>query len=155
MNLETAIFSQAPQAWRTRQAIIFDWYDGPRAGVVSLEYPDCEFHCQFLSEQPNADDLDDRLFRISELPRGSVANILSATRVLGEPTNNVWVPVWQFPSDRDRAAVEAEIERLLTNRRETDIVIWTRDMKEFLGCWHAERNGIPASSWFTKLGIPN
>ncbi len=89
--------SLAPPDWTADQVIVFDWYDGPRQGVVCLKEPPCEFSFELLAEKPNPDDLDHRLFRVSELPAGSVAQILEAIRVLGKPTGIVWVPVWKFP----------------------------------------------------------
>jgi hypothetical protein len=153
MILESALFTKPTREWKTRQAVIFDWYDGPRTGVASLEAPAYEFHFHLLSEKATDDDLDDRLFRVSELPVGSVSQILKAVQGLGEPATTTWAPVWRFPSEKERIAAELEIERLLAKKRETDIVIWTRDMREFLGAWHAERNGTPEANWFTKLGI--
>jgi len=152
MKLETAVFTRPTNEWVTRQVVVFDWHDGPREGIVWLDSPDCEFYFQLLAEKPTQDDLDDRLFRISEIPHGTVSNVLHAIRVLGEPSNNVWIPVWRFASDHDRHVAEAVIHENVNKKRETDLVIWTRDMKEFLGCWHSERNGTP-ESWFTKLGI--
>src|ERR1017187_10156166 len=139
MNFETTLLRLPPREWAPRQAVIFDWYDGPREGVIRLDSPDCEFSFELLSEQPTADDLDDRLFRVAELPRGTVSKVLSAIRVLGEPAGSVWIPIWKFTSDPERLAAEQRIRELIGKQRETDLIVWTRDMKEFLGCWNGER----------------
>jgi hypothetical protein len=141
MPFETALASLPPGEWVARQVVVFDWFDGPREGVAWMAKPDCEFFFELLAEQRTPDDLDDRLFRLSELPKGSVAGILAAIRVLGEPTNTLWVPVWQFGNEAERARADQEIDRLLGRRRRTSIVVRTRDMTDFAGCWLTDSVG--------------
>src|SRR5438876_4645618 len=99
MKLETLLGSLPVDQWVTKQAVVFDWFDGPREGVCSLARPGGEFYFELLDERPNAEDLDDRLFRLSELAPGSVTEVLTATRELGQPTGPVWVPMWRFPNE--------------------------------------------------------
>jgi hypothetical protein len=153
MTFENELLATPPHEWQTQLAIVLDWYDGPREGIASLESPKCEFYFQLLAERPTEADLDDRLFQISELPSGTLTAVLAVLRTLGQPANAVWVPTWRFESDDARRAAENKLDELLAKRRATDLVVWTRDMTEFLGCWHAARNGTP-DSWFATLGIP-
>jgi hypothetical protein len=143
MSLETALASVPPDQWAARQVVVFDWFDGPREGVAWMAKPDCEFFFELLDEQSTADDLDDRWFRLSELPKGTVAGILAALRGLGEPANTLWVPRWRFEIETERAKVEQEIDRLLARRRRTDIVVRTRDMIDFAGCRLADSERAP------------
>src|SRR5436309_2373273 len=96
MDLEQLLTAVPVSGWRTRQAVVFDWYDGPREGVCALAEPACEFYFELLAEHPTPDDLDDRLFRISELPSGSVDELLAALGDLGPPAPQLWSPVWRF-----------------------------------------------------------
>ena len=104
--------------------------------------PDCEFFFELLDEQSAPEDLDDRLFRLSELPKGTVAGILAVLRGLGEPANTLWVPLWRFENETERAKVEQEIDRLL-GRRRTAIVVRTRDRMDFAGCRLADSESVP------------
>src|SRR5436309_5096298 len=99
MTFETKLLSPPVEKCKTRLAIIFDWYDGPRTGLCCLEVPEVEFSFELLDERTNEDGADDRLFRLSELPAGSVAQALVVLGDLGHPTGPVWVPIWRFPSD--------------------------------------------------------
>ncbi len=146
MSLETALVSLLPDQWVARQVVVFDWFDGPREGVAWLAKPDCEFFFELLDEQSTPDDLDDRLFRLSELPRGTVAAVLAALHGLGEPANSLWVPIWRFASETERAQVEQEIERLLARRRRTGIVVRTRDMTDFTGCRLGDTERTPGAT---------
>src|SRR5579871_5688409 len=143
MSLETALASLPPAKWVARQVVVFDWYDGPREGVAWMASPDCEFFFELLGEQATPDDLDDRFFRLSELPGGTVSAIGAALRGLGEPTQSVWVPQWRFEKETERAGVDEEIQRLLGRRRQTGIVVRTPDMIHFAGCRFTDPEGAP------------
>jgi hypothetical protein len=114
-----SLMSIPPREWVVGQVVVFDWFDGPRAGVARMLRPECEFAFELLDERPRSDDLDDRLFRVSELPAGSVAMILDAIRCLGSPASLVWVPAWTFPSEEERQRADEEIEHILSAKKRT------------------------------------
>ena len=68
MKLEQLLGSLPCQKWQTRQAIVLDWYDGPRQGLCALDKPGGEFVFEILDERVNEQGLDDRLFRLRALP---------------------------------------------------------------------------------------
>jgi hypothetical protein len=154
MNLETLLGSLPPGQWRTKQAVCFGWYDGPLEGVCALTRPACEFYFELLDERYNPDGLDDRLYRLSEIPSGSVETTLRAVELVGKPVNPVWVPVWRFPNVEEQTKAEEIIEQIEATRRLTTLIVHTRDMEQFLGCWNIEANGQPIENWFKFLGIP-
>jgi hypothetical protein len=151
MSLESSLASVPVRAWKTGQAVVFDWYDGPRAGVCRLENPAVEFAFDLLDERFNEDTLDDRLFRLSELPAGSVAAVLTVLRQLGQPAGPVWVPTWRFPDEAARAVAEQHLQTIEASKRATELVVFTRDMEEFLGCWSVAGNGRNGGNWFSVL----
>lgn len=155
VQLESLLTLLPASHWITRQVVVFDWFDGPRQGVASLVKPDCEFFFELLAERRTPDDLDDRLFRISSLPPGAVEQVLSAIHSLGMPTNTVWVPVWKFSGDEERQKADREIDQIVSKRTPTEIVVYTRDMITFLGCWRVDRNESQANNWFSSLNIPS
>lgn len=153
-DLESALGSVPVTRWTTRQAVVFDWYDGPRGGVCALETPTAEFRFELLDERPTADGLDDRLYRVSALPAGSVDEIVAALDDLGGPTGPVWVPVWKFPTGEARRQAERRLESLLARDRPTSLVVRTPDMLRFLGSWRSDRPAAEGADWFAALGIP-
>lgn len=153
MELKNKLTSRAPDDWVVDQVIVFDWYDGPRQGVACLTQPPCEFYFELLAERYNPNGLDDRLFRVSELPPGSVAKVLEATQALGSPTNAVWVPTWKFSSEGERRQADQAINQILSARKDTGIVIASPDMATFLGCWQTDGDSHPITDWFSALGV--
>ena len=153
MHKQHALKSLPPKEWVSDRVVVFDWFDGARRGVVRMLKPKCEFLFELLAERLNPDGLDDRLFRVVELPEGSVAKILDAIHSLGDPVNVVWVPVWRFGSEEERVRADRELDCILSQRKETKLVIRSRDMATFLGCWQLERRSDQTSDWFSKLCI--
>src|SRR5437879_3358198 len=70
MTLESTLMSVPVENWRSAKVMVFDYHDGPRAGVCILAEPQCDFYFELLDERRVEDDLDDRLFRLSTLPAG-------------------------------------------------------------------------------------
>lgn len=124
------------EEWTVDQVIVFDWYDGPRQGVASLAHPRCEFVFDLIAEKPNPDDLDDRYFRLKELPLGSVQKVAKILEPLGTSTAEVWVPLWQFSSAAEERAAEEKINQQLAKAIPSDIVVCSREMLTYLGCWN-------------------
>src|SRR5437899_999379 len=119
MELEALLQSVPVNQWATRQAVVLDWFDGPREGFCALATPACEFFFELLDEKPTDEGLDDRLFRLSALPCGSVAEALTAVGDLGTPAGRIWVPIWRFPNETARQHAEQFVEQLLAQRRPT------------------------------------
>jgi hypothetical protein len=142
MQLEQVLETLPVAQWKSGQVYSFDWYDGPREGVCSLAAPGGEFHFELLEEQFDPDGLEKRLFRVSELPAGSVDEILSV------------VPDLASPSEPVRKGAEQRIRMIDARKRPTSLVILTPDMRHFLGCWDLDRIANPSGDWFQALGIP-
>lgn len=138
MNLEATLAATGPRHWRTRQAIVLDWTGGPRTGVCALTWPRCEFFFHLFAEPLEADLLAIRLFAVSELPAGGVAQIEALLHPLGRPVGPLWVPVWKFPDDATRREVEGRLDGLLVAARPTALLIATVDWLHFDGCWNAD-----------------
>ena len=154
MNLEQKLLSLPVEQWTTRQALVFDWYDGPRAGVCWLDAPAVEFAFDLLDERRNEDAADDRLFRLNELPEGSVAEILSILQPLGQPAGPLWSPVWRFSDHDALQKAEEQLRQVMSRSRPTTVVVYTHDMVEFLGCWNIPFNGRDVADWFAELNVP-
>ena len=154
MNLETFLATIPVSEWETKLTIVLDWFDGPREGICSLSNPVAEFYFELLDERPTADDLDDRLFRLREIPPGSVNEVLFLIRDLGSPTNTIWVPVWKFSDEKAKQKAESYLENLRTNARPISIIISTPDFIHFRGCWDVGLKEGNGANWFSKLKIP-
>jgi len=142
MKLEEKLTSMPVNQWKVDRIYAFDWYDGPREGVCSLTVPSCEFYFELLDERYNPDGLDDRLFRLSELPTGSVRDVVAA------------VPDLASPSESVRQKADERIDAATARKRPTALVIHSQDLENFLGCWQVDLTEAKTADWFAVLGIP-
>jgi hypothetical protein len=154
MTLESKLTAVPVDKWITKQAIIFDWHDGPRQGICALAHPQAEFFFELLDERHNPDDLDDRVFRLREIPVGSVAKALGVLSILGQPTYRVWIPVWRFADTAAQREAERFLDDLQANSSPVELVFASRDLEHFQGCWRTEQGNGEAVDWFAKLGAP-
>lgn len=154
MALEEILLSCPAELWKTGQAVVFDWYDGPREGVAMLAFPECEFTFELVEERHNPDGLDDRLFRLRELPVGSVQSVLRLLSRLGEPSKPVWAPVWRFATKTERHFADRAIDQVLAGARETGLAVLSQDMKQFEGVWVIGEDQPRRIDWFDALKIP-
>jgi hypothetical protein len=138
-HLETILTTTPVAQWRVHQVIVFDWSDGPREGFCELEHPHLCFHFKLLAEPCASSEHGDSLFRICTLPVDAVQQTLVALTPLGEPTNPVWIPRWRFPDSVVQAAAEQVIDRFISHRQPSSLIIQTTNMTHFLGCWAAVR----------------
>ena len=134
-DLERALLSAAPADWRVRQIIAFEWLDGPREGVCEMEHPPCSFHFEILAEQRSAGAFVDRLFALSELRAGVVAETLAIFREVGPPKSPVWAPHGAYTSEEEQQRIEAAVEELTSSRIPTRVLIRTRDMVNLTEVW--------------------
>jgi hypothetical protein len=137
MDAERELLATPPADWRADRVIAFDWYDGARQGVCRLVVPSVEFVFRLLDERPTEDDLDDRVFSVELLPRGSVARMAALLAPLGSPLGLVWAPVFRVPDLRTAAEIKTALRAIEAEATPTSVVFYTRDFETFLGRWPA------------------
>lgn len=155
MTFSQLLLSHPPDSWATDLALVFDWYDGPRAGLCRLRHPAVEFRFRLLDERASDDGADERLLQVDELPAGSVEEATRALADLGRPDGPIWVPVWRFPSEKARARAESLLRDIEGRGRPTSLVVLTRDLVEFLGRWNIQERPSNGTDWFSCLNIPS
>jgi hypothetical protein len=128
-EFESKLTSVPPEQWRVKRLEIVGWYDGPLEGLCELDSPSCTFYFELWAERLMADDVDDRLFRLSTLPEAIVEEM------------------WQFLSTEPAAystgfsqQVWAEqkqrLDAWLATRTLSNLIVQTWDWKQFLRYWH-------------------
>jgi hypothetical protein len=93
------------------------------------------FQFEILAERYRNDDLDDRLYSLSEVPLDTIDRLTAILAELGQPTQPVWVPNWQFRDLGLRLEVEDKLHASLANSVKTNLILQTQDMIQFQGCW--------------------
>jgi len=152
-QFEEDLLSIDAAKWKVRQVIVFDWHDGAREGICSLNLPKSSFYFELLAERATPDDLDDRLYGLSSIPDDTVNQVIRILSDLGPPTMPQWIPVWDFPRPDTRDKAEDEIESILASRQKAAVVIHTRDMKKFLRCWNIDWSKAQIDDWFDYIDI--
>lgn len=135
MRLETDLFRLPPQQWIMKQVVVFDWQDGPREGICLLEEPHACFYYKVFATRELEDDLNDCLFRVSEIQPVLFPKIIETLSDLGAPNNRVWAPIWRFSSDQRRKDCENRLEQLLSGQKPSRLIVQSRSMTEILECW--------------------
>jgi hypothetical protein len=142
MTLEETLLSVPFNQWRVGQVYSYGWYDGPRDGGCRLVTPACEFYFELIDERYNPDGLDDRLYRLSEIPLGSVAEMEKLSHQ------------WRNSDPAISQEATRRLDAIRAARRPTDLVVYSTYMNEFLGCWRVDPAQTDVKDWFTFLGIP-
>lgn len=138
--------------WETQLAIVTDWYDGPREGLCALASPRRDFWFDVVAEREAGNEPDDRLFVLSDVPIGTVAQLELQLSVLGKASGKVWVPKW-FHRDRE---VLDQLEQALQKARSSAVpsgeVFLSRNMLDFAGLWEVQ-DIDSVTDWFGFLGL--
>jgi hypothetical protein len=134
-DLERILQGTPAQRWRTRQAVVLEWHDGPREGLCELETPKCTFYFQILAERKSGDQFDDRLFRVFELESGSVEQAIAAFGTAHPPTSPIWAPHGPYETEEEMKRIEDAIENIISKRALTRIICRTKDMVQFTEVW--------------------
>jgi len=142
MNAAQTLMSLPVDQWKVGQVYSYHWHDGPCEGVCALIQPGGEYYFELLDERYNPDGLDDRVFKLSELPAGSLDKVLAAAGDLAGPNRTHW------QRGRER------LDEVKAQKQPTPFVIWSRDMEAILGCWQVESPETKVKDWFSFLGIP-
>lgn len=135
MEKEADFLNTSINKWKVLQVIVFDWQDGPREGICLLEEPRGCFFFEVIATSDSLDDLDDCLFSISEINSDYFLDILKVLSNLGKPVGLVWIPKWRFSNNQMKKSIEEQLEKILSYRQKTTLIIQTKDMINFLHSW--------------------
>jgi hypothetical protein len=116
------------EQWQVQRLGIYDWWDGPTAGLCELALPACTFWFELWASRFRTDDVDDRLFRLSTLPFSQLRRLWSLLEVPYP------APGQQFSMERWTAR-KHQFDELLAARTATPLIVRTDDWKHFTAYW--------------------
>lgn len=151
-EIEDTLLRTPCKRWKTGQVVILDWCDGPQSGIWALTRPKCEFYFELYTSKHNSGGLDDRLFLVSQLEIGTTNKLVEVLAPLGKPSRPIWTPIWRFPDEFSKRKAESLLDEIEAAKRQTGLVIRTRDMLEFTGCLAASRDIKKFLDWFEYKG---
>lgn len=120
------------------RVLILAYYDGATDGVLQVGEDGPEYRFEMTDEQRNPDGLDVRTFDLRPLPAGSLDRVAAALAPYHPARWPVWAPLWTFPSDVDRQAVERAVDEVLAGAGPPEWAVTTSDTVEF-STLHATR----------------
>jgi hypothetical protein len=88
------------------------YYDGVTNGVLKTA-DGSAYAFDMTDERYNPDGLDSRTFELAPLPAPVFDEVVRAIEPHITPRWPCWVPLWKFPSEETRAAVEEQLDQLL------------------------------------------
>lgn len=88
------------------------FYDGVTNGVLKTA-DGSVFAFDLIDEQYNPDGLDRRTFDLAPLPATAFDALVGVLEPHFSPRWPCWVPMWKFPSEESRLAVEVQIDHVL------------------------------------------
>lgn len=95
-----------------RRLIVFDYYDGPMAGVLESQSGDV-YRFEYTEEVHDPDGLDRRTFVLRPLPANALDRLATVIAPYIPPDWPDWLPIWRFPDAATQAAVESQTDVIL------------------------------------------
>jgi hypothetical protein len=111
------------------QIIGFGYYDGVTDGVLKTA-DGAVYVFDMAGEEYNPDGLDRRTFELAPLPASTFERLVPLLESHATPSWPCWLPVWTFPSEEARAAVESQIDRLLADAGKPTWRVESHDLLE-------------------------
>jgi hypothetical protein len=105
------------------RAIALGYYDGPTQGLVRCGH--CNRVFRFVTVDSVHEDESIRIYSLAPLSNDSWERLVIALLPYMEPIWPMWVPLWAFPSETDRIAVEQIVDELIAQAAGPEIVIAT------------------------------
>jgi hypothetical protein len=107
------------------KVIAFGYYDGPTLGLVQCAACARAYHFVLLDSDAGRDL---RIFGLAPLPATSFERLVEALSRHQAPHWPVWVPLWQFPSESDRRALDGLTRHIFDEVASPEFAIATADI---------------------------
>jgi hypothetical protein len=105
------------------RVIALGWYDGPTEGLVRCGACGRTYRFDLLDSVD--EDLGIRLYSIAPVPADTMDRLVDVLSAFMTPSWPMWAPLWKFPSDDDRIAVERTVDELMAKAAAPEFVIET------------------------------
>src|SRR5690242_14601655 len=116
MSAETPCCRDLSRPWKGPspfdRAIVLGWYDGPTEGLVRCGA--CGRNYQFELLQSVDEDRGIRLYSLAPIPADTLDRLVDVLLPYMTPSWPMWTPLWKFPTEDERVAVEGSVDELLS-----------------------------------------
>ena len=135
------------------RAVVLGWYDGPTDGLVRCVA--CKRVYRFELLDSVDEDRGIRLYSLAPLPAESWDRLVDLLSPYTTPSWPMWVPLWKFPTEDDRAAVDRAVDDLIAQAKSPEFVVTTPGLLEEID----ESKAVSASEagqindWVSWMGL--
>jgi hypothetical protein len=95
------------------RVLVLDWYDGPTGGVLQVGDAGAIYRFLMLDERQRGDDADVRVYGLYPMSDGALNRLIDLLSPYMAARWPVWCPVWRFPTDEVRRAVDGRTTEIL------------------------------------------
>jgi hypothetical protein len=135
------------------RAIVLGWYDGPTEGLVRCGT------CGRIHRFERLDSVDEdrgvRLYSLAPLPADTMDRLVDMLAPFLPPSWPIWAPLWKFPTEDDRIAVDRAVDELMARTAAPECVIATTGLLDPI----SETKAVPANGagqihdWLSWMGL--
>lgn len=130
-DIASAVLSAAETGrLQLRSVVLLDWHDGPVEGIAEASDPLSYWQFRMLGERTSKDDLDDRIYLLSHVPRSAMEPILA---IVGPPGSKPLV--WPFNAHSAQAEVETMVDAAINSADKPALLVQSRGFRDIKGVW--------------------
>jgi hypothetical protein len=105
------------------RVIALGWYDGPTEGLIRCAACGQVYRFDLLDSVD--EDRGIRLYSLAPVPADTMNRLVEVLSPFMTPSWPMWAPLWKFPSEADRIAVERTVDELMAKAAAPEFVIET------------------------------
>ncbi|MEO6810423.1 MAG: hypothetical protein ABI353_15015 [Isosphaeraceae bacterium] len=132
------------------------WHDGPTSGLLECGVCERDYRFELFDEVINDPERRDvRTYSLAPLMRGSLDRLVDALALYQSPRQPVWVPLWTFPTEAAREALDNQTQRILDSAGPPELAITTDNLVGTI----VEAKNLTAEDlvrgkdWFSFMGL--
>jgi hypothetical protein len=135
------------------RAIVLGWYDGPTEGLVRCGA--CGRNHRFELLDSVDEDRGVRLYSLAPVPADTMDRLVEALAPFMTPSWPMWAPLWKFPTEVDRIAVDRAVDELIARADAPEFVVTTTGLLDEID----EIKAAPANAagdvhdWVSWMGL--
>lgn len=113
------------------RVLILGYYDGATNGVLQFGDDGPVYRFDMTDERLTVDGCDERTFELRPLPFDALSQLVAILAPYHQADGPVWSPLWTFPSEEARLAVEQAFDKILDGAGPASNTLITTDTGQF------------------------
>jgi len=113
------------------RVLILGYYDGATNGVLQFGQEGPVYRFDWIDEARNADGYDVRTYELRPLPGDALEQLVAILKPYHQADWPMWCPLWTFPSEEARLAVEQAFDKILDAAGPASNTLITTDINQF------------------------